>query len=159
MKGTEQQLHCLRRSGNYKLSWSIIKKAHAYKGGGKGKCDLCLTENIYRKYLQKSFEGSDLQKSSDLLSSVDTFLVPVQALIRENFLRCLHLLSSSVLLIKHPFSLALFRISSFSVKHRSFTNERYRTTTTLSQKIWELQAVLVNHKESTRLQRRREGQM
>ena len=44
MNGTEQQLHCFRRSGNYKLSWSIIKKAHAYKGGGKGKCNLCLTE-------------------------------------------------------------------------------------------------------------------
>ena len=28
------------------LSWSIVKKAHTYKGGGKGRCDLCLTEKL-----------------------------------------------------------------------------------------------------------------
>ena len=58
IKGTEQQLelhNCPRRSGkweltesnnDYTLSWSIVKKTHTYKGGGKGKFDLCLTEKV-----------------------------------------------------------------------------------------------------------------
>ena len=31
---------------NYTLSWSILKKSHSYKGGGRGKCDLCLIEKL-----------------------------------------------------------------------------------------------------------------
>ena len=31
---------------NYTLTWAILKKAHDYKGGGRGQCDLCLTEKL-----------------------------------------------------------------------------------------------------------------
>ena len=51
---------------DYKLSWSIVKKAHTYKGGGKGKCDLCLTEKL--EILKRARLKGCLNSRTELLS-------------------------------------------------------------------------------------------
>ena len=53
-------------STDYTLSWSILKKAHAYKGGGKGKCDLCLSEKL--EILKRSRWKGSLNSRTELLN-------------------------------------------------------------------------------------------
>ena len=51
---------------DYTLTWSILKKAHAYKGGGRAKCDLCLTEKL--EILKRSGDKGCLNSRTELLS-------------------------------------------------------------------------------------------
>ena len=51
---------------NYTLSWSILKKSHSYKGGGRGKCDLCLTEKL--EILKRARLKGCLNSRTELLS-------------------------------------------------------------------------------------------
>ena len=51
---------------DYTLTWSILKKAHAYKGGGRAKCDLCLTEKL--EILKRSGLKGCLNSRTELLS-------------------------------------------------------------------------------------------
>ena len=51
---------------DYTLTWSILKKAHTYKGGGRAKCDLCLTEKL--EILKRSGDKGCLNSRTELLS-------------------------------------------------------------------------------------------
>ena len=63
----------------------------------------------YTKDVSEQFGSFIISK----IQVLNTVLVNVKAL------RCLHLLRSSVLLFRHPLSPDLFRISNFSVRHKS----------------------------------------
>ena len=45
---------------------SIVKKAHTYKGGGKGRCHLCLTEKL--EILKRARLKGCLNSRTELLS-------------------------------------------------------------------------------------------